>query len=1216
MEPTAPNYIERRADNQLLEALLAREYVFLLDSRQKGKSSLIARTIHKLREKGIRTVKLDLQWLGANVTPEQWYAGLLSEIGLDLELETELLEYWTSRQSIGPLSRWIGALRDVVLSKITDPLVIFIDEIDFVRALPFSTDEFFAGIRDCYNRRSGGNGFERLTFCIVGVATPGQLIRNPEITPFNIGRRIDLSDFTLEETLRFAAHLTTRERDGARLLRRVHYWVNGHPYLTQLLCSHIVSEPSIRTDQGVDRLVEKLFLTPEARHREANFADIERRVLDPDVPGLSLEERRTQVLDLYGRLLRGGQVRGEEENPVVATLRLSGLGLEDSGSLRLRNRTYGTVFDERWRRNNLPDAELRRQRGAARVAMLRTGAVAAVVVLAVSTGAVGMWKLSDSRSKALTTLGERTEELKITSEERKRALSDLERRNVELKDTSNDRELALSTLQQRNRDLQKTSSEKQQALSSLQLSSGELKRVSNERQRVIDQLRTKSEELDRRAYEAIMVGIQSGLKEDNSMRVYEFKSRIGATQHRGWEWGYLNLLLPRAEFEANVGAWSVFEAEPKGPLRAATTGSGLLEVRPSGLVRRRSFTMKPSEEEQKIIEKIEGQWYWLLPVFHRGEYRVWKNSIRGRHAIYSAETEQVLLPPKDNRYVLDIDPTSKTYLNAPDNPIEAIELRTIEGDRLIVSIKGPSRAVEAQFLPDGTWLAVFVGSTDATTSQICHVDGSGRILASLAIPHVFQARIIAWNKDKTLFALFGGRLCEIRRAADLSVVSKLQDHWNNGSVAFSPTSGEVATAGGDGTVRLFDLTSGKLKRSILGHQTHVSSVAYLPDGKRIASLDWAGNLKIWPSEAKPAMETVLEPDRVRESLISRRGTELLWTTSKKLSSRNLQTGKVVTRELNTSGVSYILAARSGVSRDLILTGSDGSFLKLDSSKLETIGKGSPVVTGAVFCFVLSEGKRLLVISQSPAQQDSPMRDCAIIDGETFAPIKRFRVAYYQAPFLSSFGRAGKYWAIADPGTGNVWIYSLSDGSLMAKWRIASRVRMIALSPDGSELAVSCSKSRDASDTVIDLYEPLTGRHKGSLERPGSDIGWMRYSPNGRFLVGCTRLAIADGQLWDVKTRKRIAKLGPGMEVRYAYFSPDGERLVTSGGSNVLKIWDGRTGVELMSLPFEFLTTSSQTGLLVNVAELFERHIIADCPDGAIRIWHSLPWKDQPKAARK
>ena len=112
-------------------------------------------------------------------------------------------DYWESRLALGPLARWIGALEEIVLKRVKSPVVIFVDEIDFVRALPCPTDELFAAIRDCFNRRSEETGFERLTFCLVGVATPGQLIRNPETTPFNIGTRIDLSDFTLGKTSSF-----------------------------------------------------------------------------------------------------------------------------------------------------------------------------------------------------------------------------------------------------------------------------------------------------------------------------------------------------------------------------------------------------------------------------------------------------------------------------------------------------------------------------------------------------------------------------------------------------------------------------------------------------------------------------------------------------------------------------------------------------------------------------------------------------------------------------------------------------------------------------------------------------------------------------------------------------------------------------------------------------------------------------------------------------
>ncbi len=99
------------------------------------------------------------------------------------------------------------ALQQVILAQTSERLVLFIDEIDVVRSLPFSTDEFFAGIRECFQRRTQNPVYERLTFCLLGVAAPADLIRDAQTTPFNIGRRIELNDFTPEESAPLAAGL-------------------------------------------------------------------------------------------------------------------------------------------------------------------------------------------------------------------------------------------------------------------------------------------------------------------------------------------------------------------------------------------------------------------------------------------------------------------------------------------------------------------------------------------------------------------------------------------------------------------------------------------------------------------------------------------------------------------------------------------------------------------------------------------------------------------------------------------------------------------------------------------------------------------------------------------------------------------------------------------------------------------------------------------------
>ena len=397
VRPDSLGYIERKADSELFEALKAGEYCYVLDSRQKGKSSLMARCQLKLEAAGVRTVHLDLQRFGSNLDPERWYAGLLDALGEGLGVTGELFDYWGENLKFGPLQRFFGAVEAVLLKGA--PLAIFIDEIDFVRSLPFSTDEFFAGIRECYNRRSSSPEFTKLTFCLLGVATPSELIRDVRITPFNIGKRIDLTDFTLQEALPLATGLGA---NGQALLARIHHWTGGHPYLTQKLCA-VVADSNLDTPGAIDHLVESTFFGAKARQEEPNLSDVSRRLLESQPEGMSREAYLAQILDLYGKVRTGRRsVKDDETDPLVALLKLSGITAVVEGYLLVRNRIYYRVFDRQWLTANMPDAELQRQRAAARVAILKTSAVAALVVALVGRLALNSANLTQSARRLAT----------------------------------------------------------------------------------------------------------------------------------------------------------------------------------------------------------------------------------------------------------------------------------------------------------------------------------------------------------------------------------------------------------------------------------------------------------------------------------------------------------------------------------------------------------------------------------------------------------------------------------------------------------------------------------------------------------------------------------------------------------------------------------------------------------------------------------------------
>src|SRR5207248_9724309 len=94
---------------------------------------------------------------------------------------------------------------------------------------------------------------------------------------------------------------------------------------------------------------------------------------------LQSEANRASLLDLYRQVRCGKPVRLDDTNQLVSLLRLSGITRVEAGGLRVRNRIYERVFDPAWIAQNMPDAELRRQRAAYQRGVLRATAIGATV---------------------------------------------------------------------------------------------------------------------------------------------------------------------------------------------------------------------------------------------------------------------------------------------------------------------------------------------------------------------------------------------------------------------------------------------------------------------------------------------------------------------------------------------------------------------------------------------------------------------------------------------------------------------------------------------------------------------------------------------------------------------------------------------------------------------------------------------------------------------
>ncbi|MEM7556228.1 MAG: AAA-like domain-containing protein [Cyanobacteria bacterium P01_A01_bin.84] len=337
-------YISRKADETLLELCKQGEFSYVLTSRQMGKSSLMINTASGLKKADIKSVIIDLTKIGTQVTVEQWYLGLLLEIEEQLMLDTDIAKWWQKNDNLGFTQRLSKFFQNILLEEVKTSVVIFIDEIDTTLSLDF-TDDFFAVIRYLYVARAENSKFERISFVLIGVATPGNLIHDLKRTSFNIGKLVDLTNFTFEEAKPLAEGLGLPKEEAEKLLNYALKWTNGQPFLTQKLCKLIVASndgiPEDNQELWLENLVAKCIIESWKKQDEPqHLRTIRDRILNQ-------ERRAGRLLSTYQKILEIGGIEVDSSSEQIE-LRLSGLVIEYKGKLRVYNRIYELVFNLDW----------------------------------------------------------------------------------------------------------------------------------------------------------------------------------------------------------------------------------------------------------------------------------------------------------------------------------------------------------------------------------------------------------------------------------------------------------------------------------------------------------------------------------------------------------------------------------------------------------------------------------------------------------------------------------------------------------------------------------------------------------------------------------------------------------------------------------------------------------------------------------------------------
>jgi AAA domain-containing protein/uncharacterized protein DUF4062 len=334
-------YIARKADAELVTLCRKGTFAYVLTARQMGKSSLMVRTAERLASEGIISIIIDLSELGVNLTREEWYLGILTKITDYITVGIDIVSWWGLNAHLGATQRMARFFEKALLTRVTDRIVVFVDEIDTTLGLSFA-DDFYAAVRYMYNARATNKDYERLSFVLIGVATPSELISDPHRTPFNIGQRVELRDFTFEETLPLSEGLGLPNRKARDVLKWVIKWTDGHPYLSQRLCRAIADlSRDDWSESDVDKLVEDIFMGYMSE-QDQNLQFV-RDMLTKRAPSV------VDILGVYREIrLEQHNVRDERQSIVKTHLKLSGIVRLVGASLYVRNLLYKTVFDVHW----------------------------------------------------------------------------------------------------------------------------------------------------------------------------------------------------------------------------------------------------------------------------------------------------------------------------------------------------------------------------------------------------------------------------------------------------------------------------------------------------------------------------------------------------------------------------------------------------------------------------------------------------------------------------------------------------------------------------------------------------------------------------------------------------------------------------------------------------------------------------------------------------